>query len=93
MVQTKSLGFHSTYDAICDTIYTAHHQISVGNASNQQEGSNLVLIKRGDKTLGDRLLSISRIDCHEFSILNTSRSLLINHNDNLVTKNMREYEN
>jgi len=51
-----------------------------------------VLIKRGDKVLGDRILSMSRIDCLEFSILNTTRTLLVNHNDNIVVKNMRDYE-
>ena len=35
---------------------------------------------------------MSKIDCLEFSILNTARSLLVNHNDNIVVKNMRDYE-
>lgn len=92
MVQTKSLGLHQTYESTCDTVYTVHHSVSVGAAASQQEGSDLLLIKRGDSVLGDRILSISRIECFEFSILNTSRTLLIDHNDNIVVKNMRDYE-
>jgi hypothetical protein len=92
MVQTKSLGIHQSYDSLCDTMYSAHHEVSVGAAATQQEGTNLVLIKRGDQVLGDRILSISRIDCLEFSILAAARSLLVNHNDNIVVKNVRDYE-
>lgn len=92
MVQTKSLGLHQTYDSLCDTVYSTYYQVSVGASTTQQEGSNLVLIKRGDKVLGDRILSISRIDCLEFSILNKARSLLVSHNDNMMVKSMRDYE-
>jgi len=48
MVETKSLGFHQTYDQVCDTVYSVHNQVTIGNAASQQEGTNIMLIKRGD---------------------------------------------
>lgn len=73
---TKSLGLCASFDQLCDMIRVAHGEAVTGKVAKVQEGVNIWLIKRNDKVHGDRILSISRVECIEFTILNEMRHLL-----------------
>ena len=66
---TKSLGLCNTFDHVCDNMYIAYQDAVIGSIDKNHEGSLIYLVKRCDKVLGDRILSISRAECIEFIIL------------------------
>jgi len=69
MAETKSLGVQSSYSEMCDALLKAHWETSTAKTAEVNEGAIFWLIRRSDKQMGDRVLSLSQVESLEFVML------------------------
>jgi len=76
MALTHSLGVCTGYDELCDHLYVASCNTASASITVANEGHNIFLVKRNDPSMGDRVLSISKIEPVEFLILKEMKTAL-----------------
>ena len=76
MANTVSKGMASSYDELCDLIYVSACETGSGSLETQNNGQHIILISRTDTQIGDRVLSISKVDTVEYTILKEMRVAL-----------------
>jgi len=69
MAPTSSLGTCKDYDELCDTLYVNYCDVSVSTIELKNEGYNIILVKRKDEVVGDRVLSISKTESIQFQLI------------------------
>jgi hypothetical protein len=92
LAQTKSLGVCTTYSEMCDTLSSAHREVSTTKTSDVNEGAIFWLVRRSDKQMGDRVLSLSQVESLEFVMLRELKMSLRSFMKSTAQKGYRQVE-
>ena len=81
-----------SYDELCDILYKNSREVATQSVQVANTGSYILLVKRFDSIMGDRVLSVSRLEPLEYFILKEIRTSLKSFLKQTNDKQFREIE-
>lgn len=92
LLKFKSRSTCQSYEELCDKLYSFICEVSRQQVCDANVGDLLYLVKRGDHKMGDRILSVSRVEAIEYKILKDLRQTLFFFTKQMNEKTLREVE-